>query len=134
MAASSRGKIELSMSEDTGDEDRLIHRLIGEAVKTVFDDHLTAKQFRNIVEYFETGSVIQTGDRVSSSDLVAQLDRVPGFSLQLSQALSAIEGESSDDALKTPLLASLAEFVLEALHCHNRLNKQSAHSETQYGL
>lgn len=37
LVASSRGKLELSLTEETGQEDRLISRLIDEAVKTVFD-------------------------------------------------------------------------------------------------
>ncbi len=35
-AASSRGKLELTMNEDEGHEDKLIHRIIDEAVKNVF--------------------------------------------------------------------------------------------------
>ena len=54
-AASSRGKLELTMNEDEGHEDKLIHRIIDEAVKNVFGLHFDVREFRPIVEFFEVG-------------------------------------------------------------------------------
>ena len=59
---SSRGKLELTMSEDDGHEDKLISRLAGEAVKNVFDHHLDIKDFRAAVDYFEGGKGVEIGD------------------------------------------------------------------------
>ncbi len=60
--ASARGKLELTMSEDDGHEDKLIHRIIDEAVKNIFTLHLDVRELRPIVEYFESGQSVEVGD------------------------------------------------------------------------
>ena len=50
VAPSSRGKLELTMSEDEGHEDKLIGRLVEEAVKNIFTQHLDVREFRAMVE------------------------------------------------------------------------------------
>ena len=61
-AASSRGKLELTMTEDDGHEDKLIRRIIDEAVKNVFALHLDVREFRPVVDYFESGQSVEVGD------------------------------------------------------------------------
>lgn len=135
IASSSRGKMELAMTEDTGDEDHLIRRLVGEAVKTVFDEWFKPKQFRSVIEHFETGGSIQTGDGVSSQQLLEQLATIPGLNDALQHAAESLEPDLLDSNTNTGLLASVAEFLLDGLHCHNRLNKQPASgNSTSYGL
>ena len=135
IAASSRGKMELAMTEDTGDEDHLVRRLIGEAVKTVFDEWFKPKQFRAIVEHIETGGSIQTGDGTSSQQLLDQLAAVPGLTDELNRVAESLEPELSTGDTATGLLASAAEFILDGLHCHNRLNKKpSDGNSASYGL
>ena len=46
LAASTRGKIELTLSEDEGQEDKVIDKLLGEAVKNVFESYFDPKHFR----------------------------------------------------------------------------------------
>src|SRR5207302_9884130 len=53
LTASSRGKLELTMNEDDGQEDRVIEKLLGEAVKNVFENYVDVKTFRPLVEWFE---------------------------------------------------------------------------------
>lgn len=134
LAASSRGKMELSMTEETGDEDRLVARLIGEATKNVFDQYLKTKQFRNVIEFFENGNTIDISDSLSTNDCLGRIDSVPGLTDQLSTIANDLEPELSDNGVKSALLASLAEFVLDGLHCHNRLNKRDKLGVSQYGL
>ncbi len=59
---SSRGKLELTMTEDDGHEDKLIGRIADEAVKNVFAQHLDAREFRAAVDYFESGKSVEVGD------------------------------------------------------------------------
>src|SRR2546430_7528082 len=68
LAASSRGKIELTMSEDDGQEDRVIEKLLGEAVKNVFESYFDVKTFRPLVEWFEAGHTVLVGDRAPSAE------------------------------------------------------------------
>ena len=58
VAPSSRGKLELTMAEDEGHEDKLIGRLVDEAVKNVFTQRLDAREFRAAVDYFEAGKAL----------------------------------------------------------------------------
>ncbi len=135
IAASSRGKMELAMTEDTGDEDYLVRRLIGEAVKTIFDEWFKPKQFRAIVEHIETGGSIQTGDGVSTQQLLDQLAAIPGLTDELKRVVESLDPELSTGDTFTGLLASVAEFILDGLHCHNRLNKKpSSGNSASYGL
>ena len=64
-AASSRGKLELTMTEDEGHEDKLIHRIIDEAVKNIFGHHFDVREFRPIVDYFESGQSVEIGDMLA---------------------------------------------------------------------
>ena len=64
LRASSRGKMELNMTEEPGEEDGLVARLAEEAVRNVFDAALKTRQFRDVVEHFETGEPVAVGDDV----------------------------------------------------------------------
>lgn len=134
VAASSRGKMELAMSEEPGEEDRLVTRLIGEAVKNVFDEWFKPKQFRSIVEHFETGDPIQVGDSVASQELVTQFGAIRDFADNLPGIATDIEPELPSDDYRIPMQAAVAEFVLEALHCHNRINKKPADGGASYSI
>lgn len=134
LAASSRGKMELAMSEEPGEEDRLVMRLVAEAVRNVFDEWFKPKQFRSLVEYFEAGDPIQVGDSVGSTQLVAQFGPVRGFADELPTLASDIEPDLPGDDYRIPLQASVAEFILEALHCHNRINKKAADGGSRYSI
>ena len=133
VSASSRGKMELAMSEELGDEDRLIHRLIGEATKNIFDERFKPKRFQNLVEYFETGEPIRVGDDVGSAQLLQQLQGVPSFSSDLPDVAKALQPNAPGEAI-IGLQATAAEFILESLHCHNRLNKKRTADGIAFGL
>src|SRR3954466_398420 len=77
VAASSRGKLELTMTEDDGHEDKLIGRIVDEAVKNVFAQHLDAREFRAAVDYFEAGKGVEVGDTLASKEILGRIERVP---------------------------------------------------------
>jgi magnesium chelatase subunit I len=134
MAPSSRGKLELTMSDEPGQEDRLIERLIDEAVKTVFDLHeLNPKSFRNVVEFFESGKTLDLDDTMSPAEVLHKVDAIRGFRTQLEQLAQSLEPSLASSPVAEGALASLAEFLLQSLHSHNRLNRtRHSHSQT-YG-
>ena len=77
-ATSARGKLELTMSEDDGHEDKLIHRIIDEAVKNIFTVHLDVRELRPIVDYFESGQSVEVflvadEEQVSTPEFVERL-------------------------------------------------------------
>ncbi len=133
LAGSSRGKIELQMTEETGEEDKLLGRIIEEAVKTIFDQHFDPKQFRNIVEYFESGNTIEVGDRVPAAQILKRIEAVREFRKQVERAAGELDAKLAATPLRPQLEASIAEFILDGLYTHNRLNKKQKSGGAMYG-
>ena len=129
---SSRGKLELNMSEDEGHEDKLIGRLVGEAVKTVFDMHFDVKDFRASVDYFETGKGVEVGDMLSVKDVLERIDRVPNLRKKSDELARKLLPSLPDADARDAATASAAEFILEGLHVHNKLNKTSKTGGASY--
>ncbi len=132
LAASARGKIELTLTEDDGQEDKVVAKLVGEAVKNIFETHFEPKHFRPLIEWFENGKTFVTGDRVASKDYVKRLGEVTPLYKEVFQflkepALQPLHHEAGD-----PLTASVVEFILEGLHVENRLNKSAKGGEVVF--
>jgi magnesium chelatase subunit I len=133
LIGSSRGKIELQMTEETGEEDKLLGRIVEEAVKTIFDQHFDPKQFRNIVEYFESGNTLEVGDRVPTAQIIKRIDSVREFRKQVERAAGELDATLAATPLRPQLEASVAEFILDGLYTHNRLNKKQKSGTASYG-
>jgi magnesium chelatase subunit I len=134
VAPSARGKLELTMSEDEGHEDKLIGRLVDEAVKNVFSQRLDAREFRAAVDYFEGGKAIELTDTLDSRGVLDRVEKVPGLRKRAEELarglLEGRPGAGPDAALAAA--ASAAEFILEGLHVHNKLNKNVKAGATSY--
>jgi magnesium chelatase subunit I len=133
LAASSRGKLELNMTEESGQEDKLIGRIVEEATKNVFDQRLKAGTFRNVVEHFEGGARVQTGDRLSTAEFLESIDRIRDFRKQIANVAAGFEPDLAQGPFADEFAVSVAEFILEGLYCHNRLNKHRRPGAAQYG-
>jgi magnesium chelatase subunit I len=133
LAASARGKIELAMTEETGEEDRLIERLIEEATKDVFDQHLQPDRFQRVTEYFNAGNRLELDGNARSADVLAKLGAISGFAKQLDKLTSTLEPELAGGEMDVPLKAAIAELVLDGLYAHNRVNKRRKAAGTVYG-
>lgn len=129
---SSRGKLELTMSEDDGQEDKLIGRIVGEAVKNIFDSHLDVKEFRAVVDFFEGGKGIELGDILNSTAILDRIDKIPGLRKKAEELGKATMPNVPDGAGRDAATASAAEFILEGLHVHNKLNKTVKPTGTSY--
>jgi magnesium chelatase subunit I len=133
LVGSSRGKIELNMTEETGEEDKLLSRIVEEAVKSIFDQHFDVKQFRNIVEYFESGNTLEVGDSLPAAEVLKRIDAVREFRKQVAKAAGELDPQIAATPLRPQLEASVAEFILDGLYCHNRLNKKQRSGLASYG-
>ena len=131
LTASTRGKIELNLTEDEGQEDRLIAQLIGEAIKNIFEAHFEAKHFRPLVEWFAAGNRMLTGERLALAHYQNKLAEVPGLKTEIDQFLDRSEPDLAPDA-GAALAASALEFVLEGLYVGNRLNKNMKGGASTY--
>lgn len=130
---SSRGKLELTMSEDDGQEDQLVGRIVAEAVKTVFSERADAKDYRSIIDHFDAGKALELGDSLSARDVVSRIETVPGLRKRAEElAKRLFDNHALDADFQTFALASAAEFILEGLHVHNKLNKNVKGTATSY--
>ncbi|MHB8460376.1 MAG: MoxR family ATPase [Candidatus Limnocylindrales bacterium] len=118
--ASTAGKVELeSVGEDVSEE-RIVERLITKALHTTFGRLVEADALDEVVEAFDAGLVVETGDRVPSREYVRWLREVPGLP-EVVRGLGI--DDRTDDATTAPLVASAVEFILEGLHLQRKVNK-----------
>jgi magnesium chelatase subunit I len=82
-----------------------------------------------VIEAFEDGLVIETGEKVPSRDYVRWMGEVPGLR-DAAVRLGAFD--VTDGAQEPALVASAVEFLLEGLHLQRRLNKDRGASGVTY--
>jgi magnesium chelatase subunit I len=111
------GKIELESLSDEVPEERVVDRLIARAIHDVFGRRVDIESLTEVVEAFDAGLVIRTGESVPSRDYVHWMRETPG----LPTAVGRLGVGESPAAV-----ASAVEFLLEGLHLHRKLNKDRA--------
>jgi magnesium chelatase subunit I len=119
LIASCRGKIEMTLADEEGAEDKLIKALTGEAVKTVFARYADPDAYDTITEQFKGNLTFPAGDDLSGEEFIANMKAIKN--LPQSAARLAKEMELNADDPST--LASVGEFLLEGLYVNNRLSK-----------
>jgi len=129
VVASTVGKVELETAGDDAPEDRIVERLITKALQTTFNRHVTVDDLEGVVEAFEDGFSIETGDRTPSREYVAMMREVPGLSVAVDR-LGAYD--VTDGSEEPAVVASAVEFLLEGLHLARRLNKDRVPGGTVY--
>jgi magnesium chelatase subunit I len=130
--ASARGKLELTMSEDDGHEDKLIHRIIDEAVKNIFTVYFDLRELRPIVEHFESGQSVELGDSLSSKAVLERIAKLSGLKNQANQLAAKVLPDLASGEARDAAVAAAAEFILEGLHVHNKLNKSAKQGSSSY--
>ena len=126
LVASCRGKIEMTLAEEEGAEDKLIQSLIGEAVKSVFSRYADVDDYESISEQFKGNLTFPAGDDLSADEFVANMKLVKG----LTQSAQALCKEMKLDGGDAATLAAIGEFILEGLYVNNRLSKYNAKGKT----
>ena len=91
---------------------------------TVFRERVSIEDVAGVVEAFNDGVVVSTGDDVSSSEYEAMLDTFPAMAPAIR---SLTEGNESP-----AMVASAIEFLLEGLHLSKRLNKDAVGQRADY--
>ncbi|MBW3659421.1 MAG: magnesium chelatase, partial [Actinobacteria bacterium] len=108
------GRVEFDTLEE-GNEAAIVLRQLRQAILDVFRRHLAGADLSGLVERFEAGLVVETGELVPAEDLRAAVGDLPALA-SWARAL----GIAPDDAAG---VASVLEFVLEGLHLARRLTK-----------
>ena len=119
--ASTVGKIELESVGDDAPEDRIVERLITKALYATFTRQVELESLEPVVEAFEDGFIVETGERTPSKEYVAWMREVPG----MRQAVDRLGAFDVTDGAEEPaVVASAVEFLLEGLHLARRINKE----------
>jgi magnesium chelatase subunit I len=127
--ASTTGKVEVeTVGEDTPEE-RIVERLVTKALFATFNRHASLDRLEPVIEAFEDGLVLETGERVPSRDYVRWMREVPGMHDAV-RRLGTFD--ASDGAEEPALVASAVEFLLEGLHLQRRLNKDRGPAGVTY--
>ncbi len=129
IVASTVGKVELETAGDDAPEERIVERLITRALHATFNRHASIDDLDGVVEAFEDGFTVETGERIPSREYVAWAREVPGLSVAVDR-LGAFD--VTDGAEEPAVVASAVEFLLEGLHLARRLNKDRVAGGTVY--
>jgi magnesium chelatase subunit I len=119
------GKVEFEMGEEGRERDVLDH-LLRLATAETFRARLAGLDLSGFTERFAEGDVVETGELVPATDLLAQIGATPGLSKVLDRL------GHGDDAGPGQVAAAV-EFVLEGLHLTRRLDKDTVAGRTVYG-
>jgi magnesium chelatase subunit I len=126
LVASCRGKIEMTLAEEEGAEDKLIQSLVGEAVKSVFNRVSDAEEYEAITEQFKGNLTFPAGDDLAAEEFVANMKAVKPLLPSANKLARELNVDPSDPAV----LASVGEFLLEGLYVNNRLSKYNSKGKT----
>lgn len=126
IAASCRGKIELTLAEEDAAEEKVIRSLIGEAVKKVFNRLADANDYEGITEQFKGNLTFPAGDDLPAEEFLANMKAIKG----LMNSAAALARELSVDHSDPAMLASVGEFLLEGLYVNDRLSKYNTRGKT----
>jgi magnesium chelatase subunit I len=127
--ASTTGKVEVeTVGEDTPEE-RIVERLVTKALFATFNRRASVDRLEPVIEAFEDGLVLETGERIPSRDYVRWMREVPGLKESVDRLGTF---DASDGAEEPALVASAVEFLLEGLHLQRRLNKDRGPSGVTY--
>ena len=128
------GKVEMVYEGEQQGAEVVARRLIGQAVKKVFDARFpeVGKEagsggeedrgpYARIIRWFADGNAVTISDEQPFADYEAEIFRVPGL-----QELVARQGKTREER------AFAAEMVLEGLHQHLKLARQDLDSQISY--
>lgn len=131
LVAGSRGKIELTLTEDEGQDDEIVGRLLAEAVKTIFTQYFDVKSFRQTVEYFDSGQTIEISDMATDREIAKIADDIPQL-LQSAENFVQRHLDAPNAEVRKELIAGAVGLILDGLHVCNKLNKKAKSGSASY--
>ena len=119
-----RGKVEFEVSEE-GREDEVLEHLARRAVAETFRSHLGGVDLGALIEWFDEGGELESGDLVPAGDLLERLGPLPG----LGRLVTALEGDAGESPGVT---AACVELALEGLWLTRRIAKDDSGGRTRF--
>jgi magnesium chelatase subunit I len=114
--ASTAGKIEIEYAAEERSESDIIERLLNRAVLAVFDQRFQLEDLAPVVAHFEAGWGVEVSDLMRAEDYLEGVRGIPG----LREAVHRLGPYESPG-----FIAAATELVLEGLHLHQKLNRDS---------
>ncbi|MGI9626910.1 MAG: magnesium chelatase [Longimicrobiales bacterium] len=111
------GKMELEYEGELHGADRIARELIAAASGITFEGRAGGADVDDIVQFFESGGIMQVSEDSASAACVQGFSQVPGL-LQLVDLVGLAPGSSSDG-----VKAAACELVLEALVAERRISR-----------
>jgi magnesium chelatase subunit I len=124
------GKVEFEVSEEGNEREVLAHLLRRATVET-FRSRLSASDLHGLLEKFEEGLIVETGDLVPGVRVLEQVGTLPGLG-------GVLDRLDMGDNVDAPVYAASAlDFALEGLFLNRRISKEegatSEGNRTIYG-
>lgn len=119
------GRVEFEVFEE-GREIEVLKRLLAHAVVEVFRETSFGVDFGPLIDVFDLGQVVESGDLLPAESLLSQVDDDSPV-IQLANRLG-VAGESPEH------MAGVLDFALEGLHLTRRLNKDTDAGSSTYGM
>ncbi|MDO9486061.1 MAG: sigma 54-interacting transcriptional regulator [Actinomycetota bacterium] len=124
-----RGKVEFDVSEEGREQELLLHlarRATAESWRLLLGGNDIRPVLTTLVEWFDEGNTLQTGDETAGESLIGELGKFEG----LGKLLQAVE----PDLAESPgLAASCVEFAIEGLWLTRRIDKDEVDGVIRYG-
>jgi len=122
VVASTAGKIELeSMGEI--DEQRVVERLVQQAVATTFERYFRLSELESVIRSFEKGMSLDVSEMMPARDYMRHMQALAGLDAAIAKL----------DVPNEPThVAAATEFILEGLHLNRRLNKNHDGARYRY--
>jgi magnesium chelatase subunit I len=121
-----RGKVEFEVSEE-GREAEILEHLLRRAIAETFRARLGGADLSGLLDKFDEGVTVESGELVPASELLRSTGEVPGLARLMSR-LGMDGGESFGEA------AAAIEFALEGLYLMRRLSKDTTPGGSVYKL
>jgi magnesium chelatase subunit I len=113
------GKLELEYEGELKGGETIARELIRTATGKVYSGYFEGINVSPIVQWFDMGGNVRLDETLDSGSMVKQLSSIGGL-MEKAGALGL--GTNEPDAIR----ASAAEFVLEGLYAHRRINRSEA--------
>ncbi|RAY14353.1 magnesium chelatase [Actinomadura craniellae] len=117
------GKVEFEVSEE-GREQEVLEHLLRRAVAETYRRRLGAADLSGLLDKFDAGESVESGELVPSAELLHRVGKVPGLA-KIMERLD-MGGDSPGQA------AAALEFVLEGLFLTRRLSKDDTGTTSTY--
>jgi magnesium chelatase subunit I len=110
------GKLELEYEGELKGGDTVAREIVRSAVGKIYDRYFDSANVSQIVQWFDLGGTLKLDEAADSATMVRELNAIQGL-MEKTQALGV--GVNEPDSLR----ASAAEFILEGLYAHRRINR-----------